>query len=59
MLEHPDITAALATGHPRCRPGFRHACRLCGAHIYEEQECFILEGKVYCPSCVDGGHTYA
>ena len=51
MIEHPDITAALATGYPRNAPAALPLCPVCG------EECETIysryDGEVVgCESCI-------
>lgn len=53
-LEHPDITAALATGYPSAVTHHTIECELCGAELIGEDDVFILEGQRLCCDCCKG-----
>lgn len=58
-MEHPDITAALATGYPLPRLPFRRLrCVLCESGIYEGEAYLELCGKVFCRECAQAGVRY-
>ncbi len=51
-LQHPDITAAEATGYPEPYMHSRLHCERCGCGIYEDMPYYEIEDKPLCPDCV-------
>ena len=52
MIEHPDISAALATGYPRCAPTELPLCPVCGEACYTIY--LRYDGEVVgCECCID------
>lgn len=57
MLEHPDITQCLRTGHPFQKQRPAPVCDVCGERVGTEQYLPIF-GYILCEDCVEKNKRY-